>query len=120
MEQARAFLAVAEMIGDQDDELATPNVAASLAVLAGIAASDAVCCMALGQRSRGQDHKQAIDLLDQVVDVGLSMARDLARLLAVKDDAHYGVLHISGQRVTSALRRARRIVDTAARFMAGA
>jgi hypothetical protein len=34
----------------------TENVAASLAVLAGIAASDASCCAALGRRPREQDH----------------------------------------------------------------
>ncbi|HZN18923.1 MAG TPA: hypothetical protein VFB84_12225 [Micromonosporaceae bacterium] len=43
-----AFLEVAEMVGAEQDELATPGVAAALAVLAGIAASDAVCCAALG------------------------------------------------------------------------
>lgn len=105
LEHARAFLDVAELVGDQDDDLATPNVAASLAVLAGIAASDAVCCIALGQRSRGQDHRQASDLLRQVTGVGETMARDLGRLLSVKDDAHYGVLHVGQQRVTAAVRR---------------
>ena len=50
LDQARAFLDVAKLVGEQDDDLATPNVAASLAVLAGIAASDAVCCAVLGRR----------------------------------------------------------------------
>jgi hypothetical protein len=57
--QARAFLHVAELVGAEPDEMATPGVAAALAVLAGIAASDAACCAVLGQRSRGQDHRQA-------------------------------------------------------------
>jgi hypothetical protein len=35
--QARAFLEVAKLVGTENDELATPRVAASLAVLAGIA-----------------------------------------------------------------------------------
>lgn len=34
------------------------------------------------------------------------MARDLDRLLAVKDDAHYGTLHVSAQRANAALRQA--------------
>jgi len=34
--QARAFLEVAELVVGENDELATPGVAASLAVLAGI------------------------------------------------------------------------------------
>jgi hypothetical protein len=111
LDQARAFLDVAKLVGDQDD------VAASLAVLAGIAASDAVCCVALGRRPRSQDHRQAIDLLRQIAGVGGAMARDLGRLLAIKDDAHYGVLHVSGQRVTAAIRQAGRVVDTAEAFI---
>jgi 5,10-methenyltetrahydromethanopterin hydrogenase len=114
---AHAFLEVADLVGDQEDELATPNVAASLAVLAGIAASDAVCCAALGQRARGQDHRQAADLLGEVVEIGEPMARDLRRLLAIKDDAHYGVLHVSQQRVTAAIRQAIRLVKTAEAFI---
>ncbi|WP_157552507.1 hypothetical protein [Jiangella gansuensis] len=103
-------------MGDQDDDLATPNVAASLAVLAGRGASDAVCCIALGQRSRGQDHRQASDLLRQVTGIGETMARDLSRLLSVKDDAHYGVLHVGQQRVTAALPQAKHLVETAEEF----
>ncbi|CAN5898088.1 hypothetical protein BH23ACT10_BH23ACT10_03450 [soil metagenome] len=119
LDHARAFLEVAELVGTQDDDLATPNVTASLAVLAGIAASDAVCCLAVGQRSRGQDHRLAIDLLTQVAGIGDSMAKDLGRLLALKDDAHYGVLHVSGQRVTAALRHTRRMVESAEVFTQG-
>jgi hypothetical protein len=112
--QARAFLDVAEMIGAEQDELATPGTAAALAVLAGIAASDAACCAALGQRSRGQEHRLAVGLLEQLAPDGPAMAKDLDRLLAVKDDAHYGLLHLSSQRATSALRQARRLVESAA------
>jgi hypothetical protein len=72
---ARAFLQVAELVGTQKDELATPSVATALAVLAGIAASDAACCAALGQRPRGQDHRQAIQLLERIDSVGPAMAQ---------------------------------------------
>jgi hypothetical protein len=41
------------------------------------------------------------------------MSRDLRRLLAVKDDTHYGLLHVSHQKATAALRQARRMVETA-------
>lgn len=117
LDQARAFLLVAELVAEQDDDLATPNVCASLAVLAGIAASDAVCCAALGRRPRGQDHRQAVDLLTQVVEIGQPMARNLTRLLSLKDDAHYGVLQVSGQRLEAALRQAKHLVDTAQDFL---
>ena len=115
--QARAFLEVAELVGAEPDELASPGVAAALAVLAGIAAADAACCAALGRRPRGQDHRQALALLTQVLPDGQAMSRDLDRLLAVKDDAHYGLLHVSGQRAAAALRHARRLLDTAIRHV---
>jgi hypothetical protein len=114
LSQAEAFLKVAELVGAESDELATPSVAAASAVLAGIAAADAACCAALGERSRGQDHRQALALLNQVAPHGPALARDLSRLLAVKDDAHYGLLHVSGQRSAAALRQARRLVDSVA------
>jgi len=89
LEQARAFLEVAELVLDETDEgLATPQVAASLAVLCGIAASDAMCCSRLGRRSRGQDHHQAADVLATVRPDGPEMAKDLRRLLEIKDQAH--------------------------------
>ncbi|QSB14725.1 hypothetical protein JQS43_25265 [Natronosporangium hydrolyticum] len=114
LDQARAFLDVAELVGAEDNELATPSVATALAVLAGIAAADAACCTVLGRRARGQDHRQAVDLVAQVAHGGAAMSRHLRRLLAVKDDAHYGLLHVSHQRATAALRQARQLVDTAA------
>lgn len=114
LSQARAFLEVAELVGTEQHEIATPHVAAALAVLAGIAASDAACCATLQRRSRGQDHRQALDLLAQVEPNGKSMARDLDRLLSIKDDAHYGLLHVSSQRAVAALRQAHRLVDAAA------
>ena len=101
------------MVGAERDELATPGAAAALAVLAGIAASDAVCCAVLAQRSRGQDHRQAISLLSQIAPDGPAMARDLERLLTIKDDAHYGMLHVSSQRAAAALKQARRLFDNA-------
>lgn len=114
LSQARAFLEVAELVGTEQDEVATPDLASALAVLAGIAACDAACCATLGRRSRGQDHRQAVDLLAQLVSNGQTMARDLGRLLSIKDDAHYGLLHVSGQRAAAALRQARRLFDASA------
>jgi hypothetical protein len=57
---ARKFLEVAEIAaGEHDQDAEYASVAASLAVLAGIAAADAACCKALGVRSRSQDHHEA-------------------------------------------------------------
>jgi hypothetical protein len=85
--QAQVFLETAELVATVDDDLASPGVAAALAVLAGIAASDATCCVVLGERSRGQDHRQATSLLRRVEPDGKTLARDLARLLDIKDGA---------------------------------
>jgi len=58
--------------------------------VAGIAAADAACCAALGRRSRAQDHKAAVELVRQVEPGGAEAAKNLDRLLDLKDSAHYG------------------------------
>jgi hypothetical protein len=103
---ASRFLEVAEIAageGEWDPEYT--SVAASLAVLAGIAASDAACCKALGERSRSQDHRDAVQLLCRVVG-GSAAARQLDALLALKDAAHYGFFDVSRTELRKALRRA--------------
>jgi hypothetical protein len=100
LRQAEALLLVARLVVDDDSDVAVPGVAAALAVLAGIAASDAACCAKLKERPRGQDHKEAVALLATVTPHGKSLAKDLARLLQRKDDAHYGLTHLpKGQSV---------------------
>jgi hypothetical protein len=47
------------------------------------------------QRARGDDHRQAVRLVDTVHPHGAEMAKDLARLLDRKDQAQYG-LHMVG------------------------
>jgi len=91
------------------------STAAALAVLAGIAASDAACCAALGRRSRGQDHRQAAGLVEQVEPGGGQAAKALRRLLSLKDEAHYGLFDVSGQDLQAALRQAKALVEFAAR-----
>lgn len=56
LDQARSFLEVAELTADVNDlTLEYASVAASLAILAGIAAADAACCQELGRRSRSEN-----------------------------------------------------------------
>lgn len=64
-DQARAFLEVAELVLAEGPREA--HVAASLAVLSGIASADVICGLALLRWSRGSDHRQAVDLLREVV-----------------------------------------------------
>lgn len=108
---ARKFLEVAELVADEGDDLEYSSAAAAVAVLAGIAASDAACCKALGRRSRGQDHRAAIELVEQVEPGGGDAGKALRRLLALKDEAHYGFFDISGSDLKTTLRQARALVD---------
>lgn len=55
LRRAEQFMEVARLIKDEPDP-DWASAAAALAIVAGIAASDAACCKALGRRSRGQDH----------------------------------------------------------------
>lgn len=117
--QAEAFLFAAELVIDDEGDQATPSVAASLSVLAGIAAADAACCARLGLRSRGQAHAEAVELLAAVEPGGAEMAKDLQRLLHRKDDSQYGLALVSptdaGRMVAWAKRllgRARKAVET--------
>lgn len=125
LRRAESFLVVAEMVlGEQvetpatDDAINLSGVSAALAVLAGIAAADAVCCYRLGIRARGQDHAQAVDLVKQVVPHGDSLARDLDRLLDLKDNAHYGILGTADSDARRAVDWARRMVGTASTVLA--
>jgi hypothetical protein len=91
----------------------SPISSSTLAVLAGIAAADAACCAALGRRPRGQNHDEAAALVRTITPSGEAMARDLDRLLALKDDAQYGVLIVSSERARSSVGWARRLVAAA-------
>lgn len=110
---SRKFLEVAEIVASEKEIPESASVAAALAVLAGIAASDAACCAALGRRSCSQDHHDAEALLSQVEPAGADAANTLRRLLDVKDTAHYGLIHLSQQRLSAVLRQAGKLVDFA-------
>lgn len=109
---ARAYLDLAEQAARQDTEEGR-NVAAGNAVLAAIAASDALTCHRLGRHSRGQTHQEATALLRTVRPGGANLARDLTTALGVKDAAHYGSIFVSATTLKSTLRAAGRLVDAA-------
>lgn len=113
--QAESFLLAAELIVDDDSDDATPGVAASLAVLAGIAASDAACCARLGVRARGQSHAEAVALLGTVEPRGGDMAKDLQRLLNRKDDSQYGMVLVSAGDASKMVGWAKRLLGNARR-----
>lgn len=112
---AGKFLEVAELVATEGDDVPeSRSVSAALAVLAGIAAADAACCALLGQRSRGPDHRQAVALVRQVSPGGDQAAAQLDRLLAVKDGAQYGIIHITAAELRAVLRQAHTLITFAA------
>jgi len=111
---ARAYLDVADLALAEDSPGEFANVAAGTAVLAGIAAADAICGFRLGQRHRGEDHRGATRLLEQATPDGKTLAGHLARLLGAKDTAHYGIALIGVSDARAAIRRARSLVERAA------
>lgn len=112
--QSRKLLEVAELCAEESEH-EYANVAAALAVLAGIAASDAATCAAMGQRSRSADHHDAEILVDQIVPDGATAANKLRRLLNRKDDAHYGFFDVGAGDLRGMLRQARDLVVFAER-----
>lgn len=66
-----------------------PKTAITLFVHAGIAASDAICGMALGEYWRGDSHVGATNLLGDVTPGGRELARSLRTLLGMKDESQY-------------------------------
>jgi hypothetical protein len=113
LRHARSFLEVARLVAEEGEDLDYSSPSAALAVLAGIAAADTACCAALGRRARGQDHREAAALVEQVTPGGKRAANSLRRLLSLKDEAHYGLFDIGGQQLRSALRQAGDLVEFA-------
>lgn len=120
LEDARSFLDVARLAaGEQNDELSYSSVAASLAVLAGIASADAACCKALAKRSRGQNHHDAVSLLATVTAGGPKAAKSLRDLVALKDAAQYGFVDIGASQLKRAIRQAGDLVEFAESVVRG-
>jgi hypothetical protein len=111
---AKSFLEVADLAADvSDPSLEYGSVAASVAILAGIAAADAVCCRELGRRSRSEDHHHAEDLLGEIKPGGKRAADQLRQLIDLKDTAHYGFIDVTTPQLKRSLRQAQHLVEFA-------
>jgi hypothetical protein len=109
---ARTYLDVADQAALAETDEGR-NVAAGNAVLAAIAAADALCCLRLARRARGQAHLEATALLRTIRPDGPRFAKDLATVLAIKDAAHYGTVFVSPTSLRTTLRAATRLVVAA-------
>ncbi|MDE3008210.1 MAG: hypothetical protein KGJ10_09350 [Acidobacteriota bacterium] len=109
---ARAYLEAAELIF-VDDREEFAGVAAGNAVLAGIAAADAICGKGLRKCFRGDDHRQAAELLATASPDGPKHKKLFVRLLDLKDAAHYGFGDFSKSNALKAVKLARELVSSA-------
>ena len=98
---AEAFNTVHGFAGEPSD---VADACVTLAVHAGIAAADTVCCIRLGEHASGDDHREAISLLRQA---DAQLAKQLATLLEMKSKAGYGHAGITAD----SLKRAQRAMD---------
>lgn len=110
LEQARRRLVDARQFLEAAELLDAPDVVATNAIHAAIAASDAITCHALGQRSSGANHLGAVDLL-RTVDVGLSSA--LKRALDRKTQAAYESADLSRSAAANCVKWARQLLAEA-------
>jgi hypothetical protein len=117
LRDARKFLEMAELGAGKGEESEYARQSVANAILAGIAAADAACCKALGRRSRGQDHRAAVDLVGSVEPGGKPAANALNRLLGLKDEAHYGMQGVGQASLKAALRQAKDLIRFAERTL---
>lgn len=114
LRKAEQFLEAAETIRDfTDDEAEIGDALVTLCVHAGIAASDVICCKALGHFVQGDDHQQAVAELSKVTPDGKSLGKDLRILLAMKTSASYAAAPVSAEERRRAWRRAASLVEAA-------
>jgi hypothetical protein len=109
---AEACIEVADLVLD-DDRAAMPGVAAGLAVLAGIAAADAICAVRHLEVHRGQSHLEAAELLRTATPDGARLAITLTKLVNIKDEAHYGLIVVPVRKARDSVRRAKLLAGRA-------
>lgn len=94
------------------------DVMASNAVLAGIAASDAIYGRVLRVASTGEDHAQAVALLRTATIEGPAYAKELRRLVEIKTAAQYSPATTSAEVATRSLAWAERLVQAMEQLLA--
>ena len=109
-QQARAFLLLATIASGDPLIAGGTNVAGSNAVLAGIAASDAICGHTIGVRAAGGAHEEAITLLQRATPPGARASIHLKRLLSSKTDTQYSAHIVSKAKALELLRSAEKLI----------
>jgi len=115
--QVRAYTSKAQEYSDAaPSELESKRyiAATSLAIHAAINAADAVCGARLGKRAAGEDHDQVLTLLKQAGPDGVSVGKELGRLLPLKTKAEYEPDDIAASVAKKAVERSHRCIVVAA------
>lgn len=105
---AEKYLEVAELAAGEGG--AAINVTVGIAVLAGIAAGDAICLTAIGERHSGPDHAAAADLLARV---DARLGTRLREPADLKPASHYGTQILTAADRRRAMRQAAALVAEA-------
>jgi HEPN domain-containing protein len=119
--QAEQYLGKAEeFLASAKNDLTEGRMiaATSSAVHAAISAGDAVTAIRSGQRSAGEAHSQAMELLRASGPDGVELAKELNRLVGLKPKAEYDPSEFAPGTARQAVERAGRCVDIARRVLA--
>jgi hypothetical protein len=118
LHKAGSFMDAANVIhefADQDEEVA--DAYATLCVHAGIAASDVICCINLGEHAKGESHSDAVELLKRV---DKDAAKQLNILLNLKTKSGYSHTPVTAAEFKRVGRAATALVEKARRAHASA
>ena len=96
------------------------NAAFSMAVHAGVQASDVICSVKLEKRSSSANHADAVDLLGSIPGPEKTLAQKLKRLLSNKTKAEYDAEPVSAAHAKEAVLNAERLVERARSVLEGA
>jgi hypothetical protein len=103
LRDAEAFLEAAELSKNSD-------VIATNAIHAAIAAADAICCVALRERSADGNHSAAVQLLGEI---DKTLAATLRRALDRKNQAAYEARDIADADAQACIRQATTLIGAA-------
>lgn len=110
----RKYLEVADLLAEEPGEAI--NVCVGVAVLAGIAAADAICIVTLGELYSGPDHNGAVTLLTRVEK---DLGKRLSRLISLKSESQYGSGLLTPHDRNVALRETATLIEEAERRLIG-
>lgn len=115
MLKAEGFLQAAADIDLLDEAGELRDAVVTLHVHAGIAAADVISCVRLGEHSTGENHADAVAVLQRA---NPSSAKHLRTLLGVKTKAGYSHASASAVEAKKAARAANQLVEDARRVAA--